>query len=82
MRQLTLRMLAQGVAAEPLKRLVSVLKDRLTQRILTLQRATYDLGDIAWCWIAIGSEGSSEQTLNTDQDNALIFLPHAIQQSL
>jgi hypothetical protein len=25
-----------------------------------LQRATYDLGDIAWCWIALGSEGRSE----------------------
>jgi CBS domain-containing protein len=74
-RQLTLRLLAQGIAAEPLTRLISALNDRLTQRILALQRAAYDLGDIAWCWIALGSEGRSEQTLSTDQDNALIFLP-------
>jgi CBS domain-containing protein len=26
-----------------------------------------------WCWLALGSEGRLEQTLATDQDNALIF---------
>jgi CBS domain-containing protein len=26
-----------------------------------------------WCWLALGSEGRMEQTLVTDQDNALIF---------
>jgi CBS domain-containing protein len=25
------------------------------------------------CWMALGSEGRFEQTLNTDQDNAIIF---------
>jgi CBS domain-containing protein len=74
-RQLTLRLLAQGIAAEPLTRLISALNDRLTQRVLALQRVAYNLDDIAWCWIALGSEGRREQTLSTDQDNALIFLP-------
>ena len=26
-----------------------------------------------WCWLALGSEGRMEQTLVTDQDNALIY---------
>lgn len=26
-----------------------------------------------WCWLALGSEGRSEQLLRTDQDNALVF---------
>ena len=27
-----------------------------------------------WCWLALGSEGRSEQTFATDQDNALVFV--------
>jgi len=30
-------------------------------------------GKAAFCWIALGSEGRFEQTLNTDQDNGIIF---------
>jgi hypothetical protein len=26
-----------------------------------------------WCWLGLGSEGRLEQTLSTDQDNALVF---------
>lgn len=29
--------------------------------------------EIPWCWLALGSEGRSEQLLRTDQDNALVF---------
>lgn len=29
--------------------------------------------DTPWCWLALGSEGRSEQLLRTDQDNALVF---------
>jgi CBS domain-containing protein len=32
-----------------------------------------DLTGVTWCWIALGSEGRGEQTLSSDQDNALIF---------
>ena len=30
---------------------------------------------IDWCWLALGSEGRGEQTLATDQDNAIVFHP-------
>ena len=32
-------------------------------------------GLVDFCWIALGSEGRMEQTISTDQDNGLIFLP-------
>jgi CBS domain-containing protein len=28
---------------------------------------------LSWCWLAVGSEGRREQTVATDQDNAIVF---------
>ncbi len=36
---------------------------------------TLATGQIDFCWIVLGSEGRMEQTISTDQDNGLIFLP-------
>jgi CBS domain-containing protein len=70
-RQLTRHLLAQGVAAGPLTAMVSALNDALTRRVIELAAARRPLAG-AWCWLALGSEGRMEQTLVTDQDNALI----------
>ncbi len=72
-RRLARNLMAQGVGAEQLTRLISQLNDQLTQRILYLAYADSGLEDISWCWLALGSEGRFEQTLHTDQDNGLIF---------
>jgi CBS domain-containing protein len=76
-RTLTRNLMAQGVGAEQLTRLISQLNDQLTQRILYLCFADSGLEDATWCWLALGSEGRFEQTLHTDQDNGLIFVPPA-----
>jgi CBS domain-containing protein len=70
-RSLTRHLLAQGVAAGPLTAMISALNDTLTQRVIELAAARRMLPG-AWCWLALGSEGRMEQTLVTDQDNALI----------
>ncbi|MDD5389546.1 MAG: DUF294 nucleotidyltransferase-like domain-containing protein [Gallionellaceae bacterium] len=72
-RRLARNLMAQGVGAEQLTRLISQLNDQLTQRILYLAFADSGLEDVSWCWLALGSEGRFEQTLFTDQDNGLIF---------
>ena len=67
-------LLAQGMDAENLTAIISSLNDRLTERIITLEGAGDPaLAGLRWCWLALGSEGRMEQTLATDQDNALIF---------
>lgn len=68
------RMLAQGVAAGPLTAFIASLNDLLTQRIVELE---FQDAPARYCWIAMGSEGRSEQTLLTDQDNGIIFAPPA-----
>jgi CBS domain-containing protein len=67
-------LLAQGMDAENLTAIISSLNDRITERIIALEsEADTRLAGLHWCWLALGSEGRMEQTLATDQDNALIF---------
>ena len=70
--------LEHGGMARDLCELVTTFNDHLTRKILLLaEEAMVREGrgkpPVPWCWIAMGSEGRREQTLRTDQDNALIF---------
>jgi CBS domain-containing protein len=70
---LTDNLVAQGAAAEPLTHTITALNDALTQRLFELLLPKYHLDDVSWCWLAVGSEGRREQTVATDQDNAIVF---------
>ena len=72
-RRLTQNLLAQGAGAEPVTRTIASLNDALSRRAIDLELARHDLHGIAWCWLALGSEGRNEQTFATDQDNAIVF---------
>ncbi|MBZ0097208.1 MAG: DUF294 nucleotidyltransferase-like domain-containing protein, partial [Sulfuricella sp.] len=76
-RQLAHNMMAQGVAAEQLTQFISTLNDLLTVRIIEMECSAAGIMEsplcAGFCWIALGSEGRYEQTLNTDQDNGIIF---------
>ncbi|MBS0338145.1 MAG: CBS domain-containing protein [Proteobacteria bacterium] len=75
-RDLVRNLLAQGFGAEQITQVVSTLNDSLTQRLIGIVERRHQLPG-RWCWVALGSEGRSEQTLSTDQDNALIIDPAA-----
>ncbi len=66
-------LLGQGVRARQLTELISHLNDVLTERLVALvaQRHGVDLARV--CWLSFGSEGRSEQTIATDQDNGIVF---------
>jgi CBS domain-containing protein len=72
-RNLARNLLAQGVSAEALTRTIAALNDALTREVINRVLQDHDLGGLKWCWLSLGSEGRGEQTLATDQDNALIF---------
>ena len=72
-RRLARVLIVQGVAAEQLTSFISVLNDRLCQRIIEIERKRHAWDRIRWCWLAFGSEGRLEQTISTDQANGLIF---------
>jgi CBS domain-containing protein len=75
-RRLTALLVEQGVAAEHLTLFVSVLNDRLSQRVIEIVRKRHRWERIGWCWLAFGSEGRLEQTFSSDQDNGLLFESH------
>jgi CBS domain-containing protein len=76
-RSMAHNMMAQGVAAEQLTQFISTFNDLLTARVVELEYTASGLNATPLaerlCWMALGSEGRFEQTLSTDQDNALIF---------
>jgi CBS domain-containing protein len=72
-RQLASNLLAQGVAARQLTEMISHLNDVLTEQLVGLLAARRGLDLTRACWLAFGSEGRSEQTVATDQDNGLVF---------
>jgi CBS domain-containing protein len=66
-------LIATGVPAREIGRVVSTLNDRLLRSLLrTLER---DLGPppVAYAWLVCGPEGRLEQALLTDQDNGLVY---------
>jgi CBS domain-containing protein len=72
-RRLAEGLLAQGTGAESLLHYLTTLNDLLTIRIIETVADQHTLPGVAWCWIAMGSEGRLEQTFSTDQDNAIIL---------
>jgi CBS domain-containing protein len=75
-RKLARLLVDEGVAPEQLTMFVSVLNDRLCQRILEIERKGHRWESTSWCWLAFGSEGRFEQTFSTDQDNGIVFVAH------
>lgn len=67
-------LLGQGIAAKQLTELISHLNDVLTERILEVVGNRMGIDANAYCWLSFGSEGRSEQTIATDQDNGLLFV--------
>ena len=75
-RKLARLLVDEGVAPEQLTTFVSVLNDRLCQRIVEIERKGHRWEATSWCWLAFGSEGRFEQTFSSDQDNGIVFVAH------
>jgi CBS domain-containing protein len=72
-RRLADGLVLQGVSVETLAQVISTLNDLLTIRAIDVCADDFDLPGVPFCWMALGSEGRLEQTLATDQDNAIVF---------
>jgi len=68
-------MMAHGAGVEQITRIITLLNDRTVTRAIELCLADHGDPDVSFTWIAFGSEGRSEQTRVTDQDNAILFDP-------
>lgn len=66
-------LLRGGVGAPQIGQIVSTLNDTLVERLVQISERALGPPPTEFAWIVFGSEGRSEQTLLTDQDNALIY---------
>ncbi|PLX17816.1 MAG: hypothetical protein C0597_06810, partial [Marinilabiliales bacterium] len=62
-----------GARTQNITRIITSLTDAITKRLLTLAIEKIGSPPCKFAFIAVGSEGRMEQTLATDQDNAIIF---------
>lgn len=76
-RELAGVLVGQGVGPEMLVQLVTTLNDAICARAVQLAEPAHAVSDIGYCWIGLGSEGRMEQTIATDQDNAIVFADDA-----
>jgi CBS domain-containing protein len=72
-RTLVDRLLEERLPAESVTRIITALNDLVTQRLIEILGGVPALERAGGCWIALGSQGRCEQTLATDQDNAIVF---------
>ncbi len=71
---LVLHLVGTGIRTRDMVRLIANLNDQVLLRLIALLRRDHftDLPE-RFAFVVMGSEGRSEQTLSTDQDNALIY---------
>ncbi|HEY0857935.1 MAG TPA: DUF294 nucleotidyltransferase-like domain-containing protein [Albitalea sp.] len=73
-RRLARELLCQGVGSLQLTQFISYLNDVLSERLVQMLADEQGLDLQQACWLTFGSEGRSEQTISTDQDNGLVFV--------
>lgn len=66
-----------GLGALQISQIVASLNDALVKRLVYLAEQALGPPPAHYAWIVFGSEGRMEQTLLTDQDNALVFAESA-----
>jgi len=71
-RRLIGQLLAQGMSTQQLTHMMSALSDGVVQAAVRISTRGRIIAG-RYCWMALGSEGRTEQTLATDQDNGLVF---------
>lgn len=65
--------LDQNIPMNLISKIISELNDATTKQIIRLVLEGMEPPPVPFAWLAMGSQGRSEQMLHTDQDNALIF---------
>lgn len=68
----------QGISGYEVGRILSELNDAVIRRVLGFVEQELSASGsgqpcVPYCWVVLGSEGRREQTLHTDQDNALVY---------
>jgi CBS domain-containing protein len=66
-------LMREGAKANHISRVIAEINDRTVAKIMAIAEQQLGPPPTRYCWLALGSEGRREQTLKTDQDNALVY---------
>lgn len=66
-------MLASGIRAEEVPKVLTMITDTVTRRLIGLAQEALGPPPAAFAWLAFGSQAREEQSLKTDQDNGLVY---------
>jgi CBS domain-containing protein len=66
-------LISSGAKAENVNRLIATVSDAILHRLLEIALEQHGPPPVPFVFMIMGSEGRREQTLKTDQDNAIIF---------
>ena len=72
-RELADRLLDERMPSDSVTRVITALNDLVNQRLIEIVGLAGPLRAAGGAWLAFGSQGRSEQTLATDQDNGIVF---------
>lgn len=70
-------MLASGIRAEEVPRVLTMISDTVTRRLISLAEEKLGPPPASFAWLAFGSQAREEQSLKTDQDNGLVYADDA-----
>ncbi len=63
----------EGALASHVCKILSEFNDKMVKKVLLIAEKELGRPPVRYAWLALGSEGRKEQTLLTDQDNAIIY---------
>jgi len=70
-------MLASGMRAEQVPKVLSTINDAVTRRLIGLAQEQLGPAPASFAWLAFGSQARAEQSIRTDQDNGLVYADDA-----
>ena len=75
--RILMSLVRDGAPASQVTAIITEFNDRITRQVIRLCEAALGPPPAAYAWLGLGSEGRKEQTLTTDQDNAIVFADSA-----
>jgi CBS domain-containing protein len=78
--QIVIQLLERGVNAEIVNQVITTISDTIALKVIEAVAAEMGPAPAKFIFMVLGSEGRKEQTLKTDQDNAIIYEDKANEQ--
>jgi CBS domain-containing protein len=66
-------LISSGATARNINRMITTVSDTILKKVMALVMGEMGSPPVSFAFMILGSEGRGEQTLKTDQDNAIVF---------